>query len=138
MQYRLDQRDHLCVFQTSDLKMQTKRIIVEFGVRRQRVVLKDRAIPLSKLRQLIGIHFGIALENRSMYTLQMCDETLNAFRSLDENTSSLDLIHDLRDCHRFRILETTLRTRVRSEYGSSREHKNENLSVGTLSPNGHG
>ena len=103
----------ICVFQTSEFKMQTKRIIVEFGVRRQRVVLKDRAILLPKLCQLIGVHFGIPLENRSMYTLQMWDETLKAFRSLDESTSSLDLIRDVSDCHRFRIIETPLRTRVR-------------------------
>ncbi|CAF1965049.1 unnamed protein product [Rotaria magnacalcarata] len=79
-------------------------IIVEFGARRQRVSLNDRLIPASKLLPLISNHFGIKLDHKSLYTLQMYDKRFHEYISLTDDRQILDLTKDSEQFYRFRII----------------------------------
>ncbi|CAF4127938.1 unnamed protein product [Rotaria socialis] len=79
-------------------------IIVEFGARRQRASLNDRLISTSKLLQLISNHFGIKLDHKSLYTLQMYDKRFNEYISLTDDRQILDLSKDSEQFYRFRII----------------------------------
>ncbi|CAF4258272.1 unnamed protein product, partial [Rotaria sp. Silwood2] len=87
---------------------EAKRIIVEFGARRQRFTLTDPIISTSKLRHLISNHFGIKLDNNSIYTLQMHNKTLNEYYSLNDDAQTFNLIKDIDQLHRFRIINKSL------------------------------
>ncbi|CAF3499079.1 unnamed protein product [Rotaria sp. Silwood1] len=89
---------------------EAKQIIVEFGARRQRFILTDLIISTSKLRHLIGNHFGIKLDNNSIYTLQMYNKTLNEYYSLNDDKQIFDLIKDIDQLHRFRIINKSLQS----------------------------
>ncbi|CAF3483956.1 unnamed protein product [Rotaria sp. Silwood1] len=89
---------------------EAKQIIVEFGARRQRFILTDLIISTSKLRHLIGNHFGIKLDNNSIYTLQMYNKTLNEYYSLNDDKQTFDLIKDIDQLHRFRIINKSLQS----------------------------
>jgi hypothetical protein len=98
------------------IQNETKRIIVEFGARRQQFLLTDRLISISKLLQLIGHRFGIKLDHHSSYMLQMYDNTLDEYYSLDDdNKQTLDLVKEIEQLHRFRIISKSLQSQVESD-----------------------
>jgi hypothetical protein len=94
------------------IQNETKRIIVEFGARRQQFQLTDRLISTSKLLQLIGNRFDIKLNNNATYTLQMYDNTLKEYNSLDDDNQIFDLVEDIEQLHRFRIINKSLQSQV--------------------------
>jgi len=94
------------------IQNETKRIIVEFGARRQQVILIDRLTSTSKLLNLIGNRFGIKLNNNAPYTLQMYDNTLNEYNSLDDDNQIFDVVEDIEQLHRFRIISKSLQSQV--------------------------
>jgi len=94
------------------IQSETKRIIVEFGARRQQFILTDRLISTSKLVRLIGNRFDIQLENNSPYTLQMYDMISNEYHSLDDYKRIFNLMKDFEELHRFRIIPKSLQLQV--------------------------
>jgi hypothetical protein len=91
---------------------ETKRIIVEFGARRQQFILTDRRVSTSKLRNLIGTHFGVKLEDNSTYMLQMYDNTLHEYYSIDDHIQTFDSVEDIEELHRFRIINKPAQSQV--------------------------
>jgi hypothetical protein len=85
---------------------------VEFGARRQQLILADRLILISKLLQLIGNRFDISLENHSPYLLQIYDSKSNEYHSLDDFKRVFDLTKDFEELQRFRIIRKSLITQV--------------------------
>ncbi|CAF3631709.1 unnamed protein product [Adineta steineri] len=87
---------------------ETKRIIVEFGARRQQFILTDHRVSTSALRYLIGNHFDIEFDNNSIYTLQMYNNISHEYNSLDDDQQIFDTIKDIVPFHRFRIIKKSL------------------------------
>jgi hypothetical protein len=94
------------------IQNETKRIIIEFGSRRQQCILTDRHISTSKLLYLIGNRFGIKFDNNSPYILQMYDNELNEYKSLENNKQIFDLGKDIEQLHRFRIVSKSVQSQV--------------------------
>ncbi|CAF4285162.1 unnamed protein product, partial [Adineta steineri] len=87
---------------------ETRRIIVEFGARRQQFILTDHRVSTSALRYLIGNHFDIEFDNNSIYTLQMYNNISREYNSLDDDQQIFDTIKDIVPFHRFRIIKKSL------------------------------
>ena len=94
------------------LQNETKRIIVEFGVRRQQIHLTDRLISASKLLQRIGDGFDIQLEKNSPYIVQVYDETSNEYLPLEDNQRMFDISRDFQPLHRFQIVNKSIQSQV--------------------------
>jgi len=94
------------------IQNETKRIIIEYGARRQQLVLTDRQISTSKLLHLIGNRFDIKFDNKSSYILQMYDNVMNKYYSLGDN-QIIDLVNDIEHVHRFRIVNKSLQLQVK-------------------------
>ncbi|CAF0786002.1 unnamed protein product [Rotaria sordida] len=89
---------------------EAKQIIVEFGAQRQRFTLTDQLISTLKLRHLIGNHFRIKLDTNSVYTLQIYDKRLNEYYSLNDDKKIFNLMKDIEQLHRFRIINKSFQT----------------------------
>ncbi|CAF0823733.1 unnamed protein product [Adineta steineri] len=87
---------------------ETKRIIVEFGARRQQFTLTDHRVSTSALRYLTGNHFDIEFDNNSIYTLQMYNNISCEYNTLDDDQQIFDTIKDIVPFHRFRIIKKSL------------------------------
>lgn len=74
-----------------------KPIIVEFNARRQKLIVNNHLISLSKLLKLILHCFDLQFEQISLYRLQMYNYTLNKYETID------DLNKDIQYLHRFRL-----------------------------------
>lgn len=89
---------------------------MEFGARRQRFTLTDLLISTLKLRQLIGNYFGIKLDHNSLYKLQMYNKNLNGYCSLDNGNPVFDLIKDIEQLQRFRIIDKSQQSQVKQAF----------------------
>lgn len=78
---------------------------------RQQIILTDRLISTSKLLNLIGNRFDIKFNNKSSYILQIYDNILNEYHSLNDN-QIIDLVNDNEKLHRFRIVNKSLQSQV--------------------------
>lgn len=94
------------------LQNETKRIIVEFGVRRQQIHLTDRLMSTSKLLQRIGDGFDIQLQQNSPYIVQMYDETSREYLPLQNDQRIFDISRDFQPLHRFRIVNKSTQSQV--------------------------
>ncbi len=81
---------------------------MEFGARRQQFTLTNRLISTSELRNLIGDHFGI---NFDTYVLQMYDNILNEYHSIESDKQIFD---DIEQLQRFRIINKPFLSQVGS------------------------
>ncbi|UJR36084.1 hypothetical protein I4U23_028820 [Adineta vaga] len=106
-----------------------KRIIVEFGLRRQQVVLTDHRMSIAKLRYLVNNHFDIKLETNSTYTLQMYDYISNNYRSLNDDKQIFDLSNDLEPFHRFRIIKKSVESQKKQLVNSLQSTVGKFISV---------
>jgi hypothetical protein len=69
-------------------------------------------ISTSKLLHLIGNRFDIKIDNKSPYILQMYDNISNEYNSLDDDNQIFDLVKDIEQLHRFRIISKSLQSQV--------------------------
>ena len=82
---------------------------MEFGARRQQLALSNRLISTSELLNLIGAHFGI---NFDTYVLQIYDNILNEYHSVEDDKQIFDVIGDTGQLQRFRIVNKPFLSQV--------------------------
>ncbi|CAF1044890.1 unnamed protein product [Adineta ricciae] len=104
----------------------TQQIIVEFGVRRQRISLTERQISTAKLWSSMSKHFDTNFDEDRNHSLQMYDYTSNVYYSLNDDEQIFDVFNDIEPFHRFRILRKSF------ESQKSQLVKDLQLTVGKL------